>query len=196
MAHLTAIERADIRAVVRADGGVDTVLAAGPVGPDWRWRLAMMRAEPGAPCSGSSEAERVLVPLDADLLLDDSAGERGRRVPRLGVAHLAVGDPAQVSPHGDPTRVFSLALRDGAHGELLARPLLGSMLLFAAPGERWFVYPVAGRATLRSGEASLTLEVNAPAWVTFTPDAGERAVLEGSGEIVLARMAAEPPARC
>lgn len=187
MARLTAIDRADIRATVRADGGVDTVFAAGPATADWRWRLAMTRAEPGAPCAGPTDAERLLVPLDADLLLD--AGER--RAARLGVVRLAPGDPAQVAPHADPTRVFSLALRDGAHGELLARPLLGSMLLFAAPGERWFVYPVAGRATLRSAGAALTLEAHAPAWAAFTRDSGERAMLEGSGEIVLARLAAD-----
>ncbi|HEX7112436.1 MAG TPA: HutD family protein [Mizugakiibacter sp.] len=189
MARLAAIDRADIRASVRADGGVDTVFAAGPVAADWRWRLAMTRAEPGAPCAGPTDAERLLVPLDADLLLD--AGER--RAPRLGVMRLAAGDPARVAAHADPTRVFSLALRGGARAELLARPLLGSMLLFAVPGESWFVYPVAGRATLRSADAALTLEAHAPAWVAFTLDSGERAMLEGSGEIVLARLAADEP---
>ncbi|GAP66501.1 HutD [Mizugakiibacter sediminis] len=191
MARLAAIARADIRAAVRADGGVDTVFAAGPDAAAWRWRLAMTRADPGAPCAGPTDAGRLLVPLDADLLLGEAPRER--RVPRLGVARLAAGDPARVAPHADPTRVFSLALRDGARGELLARPLLGSMLLFAGPGERWFVYPVAGRATLRSANAVLALEVNAPAWAAFTRDAGERAMLEGNGEIVLARLAADAP---
>lgn len=189
MARLAAIDRADIRATVRADGGVDTVFAAGPGAADWRWRLAMTRAEPGATCAGPTDAERLLVPLDADLRLD--AGERC--APRLGVMRLAAGDPARIAPHADPTRVFSLALRDGARGELLARPLLGSMLLFAAPGERWFVYPLAGRATLRSADAALVLEANAPAWVVFTADSGERAMLEGAGEIVLARLVANEP---
>lgn len=71
--------------------------------------------------------------------------------------------------------------------ELFHRPLLGSMLFFARPGQRWLLVLLAGHASVRGPAGSLMLEQGDAC--LMQGDSG-RACVEGGGELGLVRISA------
>ncbi len=119
------------------------------------------------------------MPLDAPIALDQ------RKVLRLRTIAFA-GDPppACTLPEG-ATRAFNLMLRHGAEGELHARPIVGAMMLPARGQDAWFVFVVTGQVRVsRAGESR---ELAAGDYL-LVPSTDARTILEGSGEIVTAKL--------
>lgn len=166
-------------------GGSTTELAAGPDPKAWRWRISVARIEQDGEFSPLPGVRRQLAPLDGALRLDFAEGRQ------LSARRLQVlcfdGDPAPSChlPDG-PGRDFNLMLRDGVDGEMLVRPLAGAMVLLPRACTRWFVYVLAGQATLTAGEEHIDLGTGCAAWAE--PESGNRVVIDGGGEIALVRV--------
>lgn len=186
MSILQAVPSESFREMPWANGGGSTTeLAAGPDPNDWRWRISLARIERDGAFSPLPGVRRQLAPLDGGLRLDFTDG-RQLSARRLQVLHFD-GDPAPACQLPDGAgRDFNLMLREGADGELLVRPLAGGMVLLPRTGTRWFVYVLAGQASLTADAEHLALGTGAAAWAD--PTSGSRVVIDGGGEIVLVRV--------
>jgi environmental stress-induced protein Ves len=166
-------------------GGTTTELAAGPDREHWRWRISLAEVDRPGGFSALPGVRRQLAPLDGRLHL---CFPDGREVDAQRLQTLRFdGDPP---PHCElpdgPGRDFNLMLRDGAEGELLLRPLVDSMVMLPQADTRWFVYLLAGQATLSTGTEQLMLAPGHAAWAQASP--GLRVVIEGAGELALVRL--------
>jgi environmental stress-induced protein Ves len=162
--------------------GTTTVLAAHPDNDAWRWRISIARVEQAAPFSDYPGVQRQLAALDGRLDLH-FAGAAARHLARLQVTRFAGAPaPAATLPDG-PTRVFNLMTRAGVDAILIARPLVGDMLLPAAP--HWLAHLAAGSATLQQGDQVLQLH----AGDTAMSAGGGR--LYSHGEVLLVRFDSE-----
>lgn len=153
----------------------------------WRLRISIAQVESDGPFSELPDTQRLLVPLEAPMELRFPDG-RTQRANRFGVLRFA-GAPA---PHGvlpeGPTRDFNLMLRGDARGELFARTLVDSMVVSGEPGVRWLVYLHRGGASVSFGNHALRLAPDDAALLCFPQTGGSRAVIEGAGELVLAKL--------
>ena len=172
-----------LRAEPWANGaGTTTVLASGPDPEAWRWRLSIARIERDADFSPLPGVRRQFAALDAPLSLTFPHDERP--LLRLAVIHFDGADAPHAHLTDGPTRAFNLMLRDGAEGELIARPLNGAMVLPPSVGSRWFLYVLAGQAQLRSGGEPFDVMQDEAVWI----DAEGMLRIEGGGEIALVRI--------
>nr|WP_277344504.1 HutD family protein [Oleiagrimonas sp. C23AA] len=163
-------------------GGLTTELAREPEVDDWHWRASVAQIEQPGEFSTLPGVQRLLVPLDAPLTLHHD--DQPSPVARLAVHRFdGAGRTRCELPQG-PSRAFNLMLRHGHRAQLLARPLLGTQWL---PPARWLVYLAAGRAQLSEADGDrLTLDTDQPVWVQ--PGAGRRVLIDGAGDLVLARL--------
>jgi len=168
--------------------GSTTLLLREPDNESWRIRASIAQVEHDGPFSELPNTRRLLVPLDAAMELLFPQG-RVLHTNRFGVLNFeGAPAPSGTLPEG-PTRDFNLMLRGDARGELFARTLVDSMVLPPEPGTRWLVYLNRGYATLNAGEATLALEPDDATLLIFPAGIpGERAVIEGAGELVLAKL--------
>ncbi|UXI67158.1 HutD/Ves family protein [Tahibacter amnicola] len=91
-----------------------------------------------------------------------------------------------------PTRDFNVMCRRGAvDAELLARTIVGPMLLFPAADTTWLLYVVNGHVQVKA--PAVAAEAGDTLIVTFN-DATQPVVLNGAGELVLVRFKPTPPA--
>ena len=190
MPILTAVPAPALRDEPWANGaGRTTVLEAGPDPLNWRWRLSIATVDQPCAFSALPGVRRWLAPLDGGIELSFPDG-RILRAPRLGVLEFA-GDPAPTCTLPDgPTRDFNLMLRSEQTARLLARPLVGTMVLLPEAAVRWFVHVVAGSARLTTEGETLDIAQGRSAWVEAGAARG-RIALDGAGEVVLVRLA--PP---
>lgn len=167
--------------------GQTAVILREPDDGTWRVRISIAQVESDGPFSELVDTQRLLVPLDGAMELRFPEG-RTQRANRFGVLRFD-GSPA---PHGvlpeGPTRDFNLMLRNGARGDLFARTLVDSMVLPAEPGTRWLVYLHRGGASVAVDGTTLQLAPDDAALLSFAEGARERAVIEGGGELVLAKL--------
>lgn len=167
--------------------GQTAVILREPDDGTWRVRISIAQVESDGPFSELVDTQRLLVPLDGAMELRFPEG-RTQRANRFGVLRFD-GSPA---PHGvlpeGPTRDFNLMLRNGARGDLFARTLVDSMVLPAEPGTRWLVYLHRGGASVAVDGTALQLAPDDAALLSFAEGARERAVIEGGGELVLAKL--------
>lgn len=173
-----------------SDGSaVITEIACGPAGDDWQWRLTMIGiGQHGVEFPTHEDMRRQFVPLDAPVEVTFPDGRR-QRMERFAMAHFDhLNDPQACLPDA-PTRTFNLKLRNGAQGELIARPLNGAMVLLAPLGWRWFVLLLSGQAKVIADHRQQTLAPGEMLWIDPIP--GQPVRIEGGGEIVLARITAE-----
>ena len=188
MPSVQAIPRGVQRDEPWANGaGVTTVILREPDAADWKIRISVAKVEQEGPFSELPGTRRMLVPLDAPMMLRFPDGSE-RRGARFDVLRFD-GSPAPVGalPEG-ATRDFNLMLRGDAHGEVLARTLVDSMMLPAEPRIRWLVYLDSGHARLSSeGGEPVTLNPHDAALVIPVGDPGRWRV-EGAGEVVLAKL--------
>ena len=153
-----------LRAEPWANGaGSTTLLASGPDPAAWRWRLSIARIEDDADFSALPGVRRQFTALDAPLSLIFPHGER--KLLRLAVLRFDGADAPHAHLTDGPTRAFNLMLRDGAEGELIARPLNGAMVLPPSAGSHWFLYVLAGQAALRSGGEQLHVMQDEALWI-------------------------------
>ncbi|MBO9663210.1 HutD family protein [Dokdonella sp.] len=176
------------------DGGWTTELARDPLGgEDFRWRVSIAEIESDGPFSAFPGVERDLILLDGEGIELDlgDAGTR-RLTQRFERVHFAGEARVDCRLIAGPTRDFNvMARRDAVRAEVVARPLAGSMLVFAEPGEEWLIHVLAGHLEARRGDATLLAESGASLHLDLreAPDAG-RVALDGAGELVLVKFVA------
>ena len=173
------------------NGGWTTELARSG-GDDFRWRISVAEIESDGPFSAFPGVERDLLLLDGsgiELDIDDAPARR--IVQRFERVRFAGEASVQCRLVAGPTRDFNvMARRDAARAEVVARPLVGSMVIFPEAGCEWFVHALAGEARVRSGDGVWRLATGASLLADFRERVGERIVIEGGGELVLAKFAA------
>lgn len=187
MPPIIAIPHRDQHQEPWANGaGVTTVILREPDAAAWRVRISVARVDHDGPFSELPDTRRVLVPLDGPMTLR-FADNRELHAARMQALQFA-GSPAPlgVLPEG-PTRDFNLMLRGSAAGEVIARTLVGPMLLPATRGVRWLLYVDSGHAQLPAADGTTVL---APGDAALLPAAGDSAPwhLDGAGEIVLVKL--------
>ncbi|MDQ2971692.1 MAG: HutD family protein [Pseudomonadota bacterium] len=170
-------------------GGFTEMILREPDNADWKIRISIARIKQDGPFSEWPETHRLLAPLDAPMTLRFGDGREWQAARLQVLCFDGTPAPFGVLPEG-PTRDFNLMLRNGVRGGLLARTLVDSMVLLREPGVRWLVYVNRGHATASAGENSLTLTADDAAWIEFGGERSPtRAVIEGAGELVLAKLA-------
>ena len=163
--------------VLRADGGPNR----GPDESDWQWRLSIAEIAQDGAFSAYPATRRQFVPLDAPVTLQFA--QRELVLLRLAVAQFDGDDAPHAQLPEGPTRAFNLMLRGDAQGELMARPLNGSMWL---PPGRWFVHMLSGHADIRAGNEQLDVAMGANLWIDAP--IGQRTLIQGGGELILVQL--------
>jgi uncharacterized protein len=187
MSALRLLDAASLRTQAWANGaGTTTVIASEPDDAHWQWRLSIAEITQDAPFSSFADTRRLFVPLDAPIQLrfDDT---RTLDLLRLAVARFDGADAPYASLPEGPTRAFNLMLRGTAQGELIARPLNGSMWLPTRAGWRWFVHVLGGHARVHVDDQQLVADAGSHLWIDAQP--GERVRIEGGGELILVQLA-------
>jgi environmental stress-induced protein Ves len=195
MARLTLLQPTDYqRTRWKNDGGWTTEIArsADGDGADFRWRISIAEIERDGPFSSFPGIARDLlllegngIELDIDGAAPRSMTQRFERVQFDGESSV---DCRLIA---GPTRDFNvMARRAAVRAEVVARPLVGSMVIFPQADAEWFVHVFAGHADARSGEQTFSLESGASLLADFRDGGGSRIVLEGGGELVLVKFLA------
>jgi environmental stress-induced protein Ves len=175
------------------DGGWTTEIArsADDSSAGFRWRISIAEIERDGPFSSFPGIARDLLLLDGngiELDIDDAPPRRlARRFERVHFEGEARVDCRLLA---GPTRDYNvMARRDAVRADVVARPLVGPMVIFPEAGCEWFVHVLAGEANLRAGGRVERLAASASLLADFRDSAGERIVIEGGGEIVLVKLA-------
>ncbi|MDR6992998.1 HutD family protein [Luteimonas sp. 3794] len=160
----------------------------------WTWRLSIAKIEQPAAFSRFEGVERELMLLAGDgltLRFDDG------QVSDLQPPHARLRFAGERALRGEPAGPAVSALNLMWHpGDVVAstwhRPLVGTMVVFVDPGDCWMVHLLAGQARLagmhmRPLERGDTLLLRAPGGRC-------RHVLDGGGEVLLARFQRAAPA--
>jgi environmental stress-induced protein Ves len=199
MTRLSLISPSDYRRTRwKNDGGWTTEVArsADDSAAGFRWRISIAEIESDGPFSSFPGIDRDLLLLEGngiELDIDDAAAHRVTR--RFERVRFNGESDVRCRLLAGPTRDFNvMARRDAVFADVLARPLVGSMVIFPEAHCEWFVHLFSGHAKARSGEQSLTLATGASLLADFRDSASERIVIEGGGEIVLVKLAAAPSA--
>jgi environmental stress-induced protein Ves len=199
MTRLSLISPSDYRRTRwKNDGGWTTEVArsADDSAAGFRWRISIAEIESDGPFSSFPGIDRDLLLLEGngiELDIDDAAAHRVTR--RFERVRFNGESDVRCRLLAGPTRDFNvMARRDAVRADVLARPLVGSMVIFPEADCEWFVHLFGGHAKARSGEQSLTLATGASLLADFRDGASERIVIEGSGEVVLVKLATAPSA--
>lgn len=165
---------------------------------DWQWRVSIAEIDHDAPFSAFPGCDRELVLLAGEgmrLVFDDAEGG----TVTLNPPHDRVRFAGERELHAElvdgPTHDFNLMWkRDAVQATLLHRPLVGPMVFFAEPGVTWLIHVMEGHARFKDLARPLNLAQHDS--VLLLPDAEgpARLILEGGGELLLAKMEPTPPA--
>lgn len=189
MSRLRLVPKDALHTQAWANGtGTTTVIASGP-DEAWRWRLSIADITRDCEFSLLPETRRQFVALDTPVQLR-FGDQRELSLLRLQVTRFDGAEAPYVTLPEGATRAFNLMLRGDTQGELLARPLNGSMWLPSREAWCWFVHMLSGHAELEAGSEHIELDTGANAWIDTQP--GERARIEGGGELVLVHLGAMP----
>ncbi len=186
MSTIRLVPAASLRTQAWANGaGTTTVIASGPTEETWLWRLSIAEITHDCAFSPYSDTRRQLVALDAPLHLRFGDG-RDVALLRLSPIHFDGDDAPDASLPEGATRAFNLMLRGAADGELIARPLNGSMWLPQRAHWHWFVHLLSGHADIEAGNERIAVSAGSNLWIDAQP--GERVRIEGGGELVLVQL--------
>lgn len=158
--------------------------ASGTAHGAWDWRLSIAEIEQDAAFSPFPGVDRVLVLLSGNgLRLRFADGAVRELLPPFASARF----PGEAALSGElidgRTTDFNLMWRrDAIAAELWHRPLVGTMVVFAEPGETWVVHLAAGQARV-DGERALAAGDTA-----LLGDGRRRHLVEGGGDVLLARL--------
>ena len=165
-------------------------------GDGWDWRLSIAEIEADGPYSAFPGIEREQVLLSGDGLGLDF-GRDGERLlePPHGRQRFGGDEALQARLLAGRVEVFNLMWRPArVAARLWHRPLVGSMLLFADPGNTWAVHLMAGHARMQvEGGGVLPLFEAGDSALLDAAGARVRYSLEGSAELLLVRV--EPVAQ-
>jgi environmental stress-induced protein Ves len=179
------------------DGGWTTEIASdgptasevSPATSDFRWRVSIADIERDGPFSSFPGVDRDLLLLSGkgiELDINDAAPHRlDQRFQRV---HFAGEDRVDCHLLGGPTQDFNVMVRrDALSAEVVARPLNGTMLVFADPGCEWLIHVFAGHATARSSTQQIEANLGETLFIDGALAERERVVIEGGGELVLVK---------
>lgn len=161
--------------------------ASGDAG-DWDWRLSIAEIEQDAAFSAFPGVDRELVLLsgnglrlrfdDGDMVLLEPPHGRLRFAGERGVTGELVDGP---------TTDFNLMWRrDAVDAQLLHRPLIGPMVLFAEPGTTWALHLIAGEARFDAASELPPLRTGDTALLAACERT--RFLLDGGGELLAIRL--------
>jgi environmental stress-induced protein Ves len=174
------------------DGGWTTEIAREPAGDasDFRWRVSIADIESDGPFSVVPGVERDLLLLSGNgIELDIGDAPPLRLTERFQRVHFDGGVRADCRLMAGPTRDFNvMARRDALRAEVMARPLVGSMVLFAEAGVIWLAHAFSGSAEVRTGGTKQALETADTVRIDFETRDADRVVIEGAGEVVLVKL--------
>ncbi|HSN01758.1 MAG TPA: HutD family protein [Rudaea sp.] len=179
-------------------GGWTTELAASPESGEgatasFHWRVSIAQIENDSAFSAFPGYDRHIALLDGlgmELRFD------GTETLRLDQRLRFVPFAGEVSVFGKllsgPVRDFNvMTRRELCRAEILHRPLVGPMVFF--PDATWFVYLASGTARVKGPGVPADIEAG-ESIVLFPERAGERVVVDGGGELVIAKFVAAAPA--
>ncbi len=191
----TRLTRADYRRMPwRNGGGLTTELARHPSEGDFDWRVSMADIENDGDFSAFTGYDRSLLLLSGQgLSLTFADRDEPVLLHERSKPLVFSGDD---TPHcrliGGPARDFNVITRRGRfRHELLLRPLVGPMVLFAQAGTSWIIHVLSGHASLQRVDDAPTLQAG-DTLIVHEPEPEDRhAVIGGGGELVLARLTRE-----
>jgi uncharacterized protein len=157
--------------------------------PDaFRWRLSIARVERAGPFSAFPHHQRQIALLDGGPLeLAWPDGATLAVAPRLKAHRLQDGEPPVATLGEAPALVANLIHAPEVDGELIPRPLVGSMVFFDQRGTDWLILMLSGEAEFRIGGRHQWLGSGHALHLAGDGSEG-RGVLDGGGEVVLARV--------
>lgn len=158
------------------------------VGDAWIWRLSIAEIEQPAAFSRFEGVARELMLLSGDgLTLRFEDGEVADLQPPHARFRFAGDRPLQGEPAGPGTSALNLMWRpDRVAASTWHRPLVGTMVVFVDPGDRWLVHVLAGHVRLAATEARVLERGDT---LVLRASGGRcRHVLDGGGEVLLTRL--------
>ncbi len=176
------------------DGGWTTELArsAGTDGDVFRWRVSIADIETDGPFSSFPGITRDLLLLagsGVELDIDDDPPLRLRS--RFERVRFEGESRVECRLLAGATRDFNvMARRDVVRADVFARPLVGAMVMLREAGVEWLVHVLGGHASARSAGNALVLGTGASLHIDFQGDDHHRIVLDGAGELILAKFTA------
>lgn len=165
-------------------------IARQPAQGDFDWRVSIAEVDRDAPFSAFPGVQRELVLLSGEgMRLHMEGMEPAELLPPHGRIRFSGEQTVRAELLAGPTTDYNLMWRpERVDASLLHRPLVGPMLFFAEPGVHWLVTLIGGRALVKDALLPLPMAQGDSVWI------GERAegrvILEGGGELLLARFAA------
>ena len=193
MTKLTHLRARDYQRVRwKNDGGWTTEIARDPAGDgDFRWRISIADIESDGPFSAFPGIARDLVLLAGNSIeLDIGDAPPLRLTERFQRVHFEGEANVECRLLAGATRDFNvMARRDAVRAEVVARPLVGSMVLFAESGVVWLAHALSGHAAARANDTSVELATGDTLRIEFASRDDGRVVIEGGGEIVLVKLA-------
>ena len=168
-------------------------VARHPAEGDFDWRVSIAEVDRDVTFSAFPGVQRELVLLTGDgLRLHVDGQPPVELLPPHGRLRFSGDSPARAELLAGPTTDYNLMWRpDRVDATLLHRPLVGPMLFFAEPGVQWLVTLIAGRATVK--DALLPLPMDQGDTILIGERHQGRVILEGGGELLLARLAPPQP---
>jgi len=199
MSRLSLLRASDYQRVRwKNDGGWTTEIARDPAdtADDFRWRVSIAEIERDGPFSTFPGVDRDLLLLEGNgIELDIDEAPPLRLSQRFERAHFAGEAEVQCRLPAGSTRDFNvMTRRDAVRAEVVARPLVGSMVIFPETGVEWLVHVFAGHANARSDGNEFALTTAASLHVDFRePSARSRVVIDGGGELLLVKLVTIAP---
>jgi uncharacterized protein len=195
MNRITLLRAGDYRRTRwKNDGGWTTEIARDPRDDDtsFRWRVSIADIESDGPFSSFPGIDRDLVLLAGNgIELDIDDAPTLRLADRFQRVHFAGEARVECRLVAGATRDFNVMVRrDAVRAEVVARPLVGPMVIFGEHGCEWLVHVFSGHASARDGDAQHDAATGETLVIDFRDDASGRIVIDGGGELVLAKFLA------
>ncbi len=161
-----------------------------PTAGDWRWRLSIAEIEVAAPFSSYPGVDRELVLLSGNgmrLRFDD--GQVSELLPPYGALRFPGERRLVGEPIDGQSRDFNLMWKRGEiEACLWRRPLAGTMVLFAAPGETWVVHLLTGQGRFADESGLGVIDPGDTAILCASGNDRVRFALDASGEALVAHI--------
>ncbi|HET6604986.1 MAG TPA: HutD family protein [Xanthomonadaceae bacterium] len=160
-----------------------------PTGEAWLWRASVAEIDADCTFSEYPGCDRALVLLGGDgLRLIFADGSLQQLAPPHGRADF----PGELAPDAvveSRTEVFNLIWRrDAVQAQVLHRPLVGPMVFFPEQDVRWLFFVLQGHAVFKDRPGEPPAEAGDACLLVPEPSAPTRCILDGGGEILLARI--------
>lgn len=176
-------------------GGSTREIARAGSESNFDWRASLAQIDASGPFSAFPGCQRWCCLVDGGpltLIAEDAPSITLE--PRLRAFSYSGEESRSGLLLGTHAQVFNLIVAtDRIHAELIPRPLVGPMMLFCMARSSWLIYLSSGSAQLRVGEQHWLLG-SGDAVIIEADEHTSRAVLDGGGEVILAKL--EPRQFC